>query len=491
MLTVCAQCSYMNPAESLFCSHCGNRLQASEQKDESTMSFRRLNDAAPANFAAPPGAPADPPSGNRASDYVTLPSSGDPASDYLAASAQMGFASGVDYRIISSQTSLAPEYVAETPQAKFASGYPSEPSSGSFSSAPAANAPQSHFAPQYAHDAPTALVQAGYTADTPPSGFAPGYPTPAVQMQPAPNYAGTVPPASFAPDPARVGFAPSLSLPSQAPYANNAHPGYPAAPVPSAPQQGFSSLQQGFTGLKGEQGLNSLRRAFAGHGTLIMHHSWLLEGEHEKAATLSSTIKELLQRRNDSGLTVTQARLSEQGTTTEERDYLMLQRGAATEFVYVAPAGDDLYISRATAIQPAISYVRVGIFALALLVILLGPIVLQGVLVMMTNNATPGSMTLAPQAFAFALAFGLVYAAVVLLSLLFLLRSFRSWLRDQDLWMYLRPNLLSDFQVDDVTLLERTTDRTIREAVQQSGLDAALITPPAQGYEPKRKTRVI
>lgn len=490
MLTVCAQCSYMNPAESLFCSHCGNRLQASEQKDENTMSFRRLNDAAPANFAAPPGAPADPPVMNRASDYATMPSSGDPASDYLAASAQMGFASGVDYKIIPSQTSFAPEYMAETPQANFVPVYPSEPSSGSFSAAPAANAPQLHLASQYAHEAPTALVQPGYSADTPPSGFAPGYPTPAVQAQPALNYAGALPPASFAPDPARVGFAPSLSLPSQVPYANNALPGF-SVPNPAAPAQPRSAFQQGFPGIKGEQGLNSLRRAFAGHGTLIMHHSWLLEGEHEKAATLGATIKELLQRRNDSGLTVTQARLSEQGTTTEERDYLMLQRGAATEFVYVAPAGDDLYISRATAIQPAISYVRVGIFALALLVILLGPIVLQGVLVMMTNNATPGSMTLAPQAFAFALAFGLVYAAVALLSLFFLLRSFRSWLRDQDFWMYLRPNLLSDFQVDDVTLLERTTDRTIREAVQQSGLDAALITPPAQGYEPKRKTRVI
>src|SRR5436309_15460277 len=120
------------------------------------------------------------------------------------------------------------------------------------------------------------------------------------------------------------------------------------------------------------QGTASIRRAFAGHGTLIMHHSWLLNGQHTQTRAVREAITQKLQQRGTFGLKITPQKLMESGLLMEERDYVTVSRGVSTVFVYVAPAGQDLYISRATTVLPAISSIRVAILALLAVIMIIG-----------------------------------------------------------------------------------------------------------------------
>jgi hypothetical protein len=232
------------------------------------------------------------------------------------------------------------------------------------------------------------------------------------------------------------------------------------------------------------QGLVSIRRAFAGRGTLIMHYSWLLDGKQVEAASVRTAILELLQQRKYAGLNVFPERLIERGLIMEERDYLTVRRGVSTVFIYAAPAGNDLYISRATTVLPIISYARAMILGLLFLLMIIGFITSSQA----ANNVSPYAyVPISP------LSLGLGFLAYLLLIffVIFLIRSFISWLTEKDFWIYLRPNTLNDFQLDDIALMEHSTDYIVRDAVAQLGLDASKIVPPVQGYQPKRKYRAI
>jgi hypothetical protein len=232
------------------------------------------------------------------------------------------------------------------------------------------------------------------------------------------------------------------------------------------------------------QGLASIRRAFAGRGSLIMHYSWLLGGKQVEAASVRTAILELLQQRKYAGLNVFPERLIERGLIMEERDYLTVRRGVSTVFIYAAPAGNDLYISRATTVLPIISYARAIILGLLFLLMIIGFISSSQA----ANNASPYAyVPISP------LSLGLGFLAYLLLIffVIFLIRSFINWLIEKDFWIYLRPNTLNDFQLDDIALMEHSTDYIVRDAVAQLGLDASKIVPPVQGYQPKRKYRAI
>ena len=273
----------------------------------------------------------------------------------------------------------------------------------------------------------------------------------------------------LSPPPPISSYNQSSALPNS-PYAPASQSAYASSPYP---------MQMG-TG----QGQVSLRRAFAGYGTLVYHHSWLLSGGSEQAANARSTILDILRQRNIAGLNVNAQKLMERGLLMEERDYLIARRGVSTMFIYSAPAGNDLYISRATTVLPSISNVRVTIFCLLLLVMIIGFFV------------HPAPSPYSP--FAVDVVGTLVGALFTLLSwiiLLFflwaLIRSFIYWLIEKDFWVLLRPNHLNDFQLDDIMLLEHVTDDTVKTAVKQVGLDASQVVPPTLGYQPRRRIRTI
>jgi hypothetical protein len=230
------------------------------------------------------------------------------------------------------------------------------------------------------------------------------------------------------------------------------------------------------------QGMASIRRAFAGHGIPIMHYSWLLNGDQAQAMTIRSNIRDMLKLRDIPRLNVNLERLIERGILMEEREYLTVSRGVATVFIYVTPAGRDLYISRATTVLPAISGVRVAILSLLLLIMFLGFVIHPSGYSLLTGDLA---------GFIFASTLTVLSIPILLFLLWLLIRSFISWLVEKDFWEYLRPNTLNDFQLDDIALLEHVTDDVVHSAVEQAGLDASKITPPPLGYQPKRRFRAI
>lgn len=312
---------------------------------------------------------------------------------------------------------------------------------------------------------------------------------PAPSNLPLPSYypaqAPTPPPYS---PPANQPYESPSNLSWQAP-ASPSFPPASSAPSSPSPSQWASTpaAPSAYPAQMGTgQGLASIRRAFAGHGTLIMHHSWLLDGKQTQAISVLTAIRDMLAQRNYAGLNVRPERLTERGILMEERDYLKVGRGASTVFIYVAPAGNDLYISRATTALPVISYARVAIVALLFFVLIFGFAALTSI------NSSP----LGP-ALGFASAGWVIDLLVVLfypLLLFFivmLVRSFINWMIEKDFLVYLRPSTLNDFQLDDIALLEHSTDRIVKDAVEQLGLDASNIVPPPQGYQPKRRIRTI
>ncbi|GAC1350873.1 MAG: hypothetical protein NVSMB27_37610 [Ktedonobacteraceae bacterium] len=186
-----------------------------------------------------------------------------------------------------------------------------------------------------------------------------------------------------------------------------------------------------------------------------------------------NSIREKIRQRSVVKLNVFPSTLTERGILMEEREYLIAHRGVSTVFIYVAPAGQDLYISRATTVLPAINNVRVAL------------------LIGIPLLAIFGCSFLANTAPILAFTSLLIVPAFILFALVLLVRSFIFWLIEKDFWAYLRSNVLNDFQLDDIALLEHVTDDVVRSAVEEAGLDASKIVPPAQGYQPKPKIRAV
>lgn len=313
------------------------------------------------------------------------------------------------------------------------------------------------------------------------------------------QFAANVSNASPFSSPSSAGFPPTVSSAGLPPI-------YAAMPMVPSPVAGMQPVAQAapmmaptstYPAQMGTgQGLASIRRAFAGHGRLIMHYSWLLEGQHNQAVPVRTAVTTMFQQRNASGLRTGAERLMERGLLMEERDYVKIQRGVSTVFVYVAPAGQDLYISRATTVLPTISYWRAALFGLALFLLLLAftaPSSLQSLASNSGSSAYGGGSSFSTLIGTYIITFLLSLLAAPLL--IFLIgagaRSFYSWLIEKDFWILLRPGYLNAFQLDDIALLEHTSDSIVHDAVKQLGLDASKIIAPPQGYQPKRKIRGI
>jgi hypothetical protein len=229
------------------------------------------------------------------------------------------------------------------------------------------------------------------------------------------------------------------------------------------------------------------RHAFAGRGSRMTHHSWLLDGEHLQAAALHTAVANLLSQRNSQMLHLKGEKLQEHGHWGGERDYIVIQQGITTVFLYIAPAGHDLYISRTTTVRPPFNPLRIALLVFAFIEFLLGPSVLSHLLsaLAMHRSVVSGLALIVPVTIV------VLLIPSVLFLVAFLLASLRHWYVEKDCWVYLRRNTLNDFEVDDVMLLEHVTDDAVRAAVDQLHLDATRISPPVSGYQPGRRIRTI
>ena len=279
-----------------------------------------------------------------------------------------------------------------------------------------------------------------------------------------------------------------------APYTPNPTPQPVGAPIyqpqgafmPAQGQQGAYPMQAPYGAPVMTQapgaGSAALQRAFAGKGTPVRHQSWLLDGKQVQPATLRNSLIENVQRQGVMGITATAERLREQGVVMEERDYARVQYGTSAIFVYMAPMGQNLYVSRTSTVHQPFSRTRIFVLG-ALLVLMLICWLLSGLVNPSYVDRIAGTATFATGLSTF---FGYAFFGLLFFFLFLLARSLVFLLTDKDFLAVLRPNRLNDFTLDALSSVERVTDKALRETLRQAGLNADEITPPAQSYAPQQ-----
>lgn len=210
-----------------------------------------------------------------------------------------------------------------------------------------------------------------------------------------------------------------------------------------------------------------VQRAFAGKGTPTTHTSWLVDGKQVDPADLRLAIVEKVQQRYPNELKASQEHLSERDAVLEARDYVKIERAPASVYIYVTRFGPDLYISRTTTVQPALSPVRMAVLGLVFLLMIIGFII--------------GAAT-NPSAVLFKANVSLFSAILLIFFIALVLRSIVLWLTEKDYLVYLRPNVLNDFRLDDGAILEHIADRGTREAAEGLGLDASDLAGSPRNY---------
>lgn len=289
---------------------------------------------------------------------------------------------------------------------------------------------------------------------------------PAPAMTPQPQAAPAYPPQVATPNPGQPQpQAPYMPQPvqQQQQQAYQMPPAYGQAPygVPAAPNASSSSLA----------------RAFAEKGTPVHHQSWLLDGKQVPPANLRTSLLENVQRQGVMGVTASFEHLREQGVMMEERDYVRVQYGTSSVFVYMAPMGQNLYVSRTSTVRQPYSPIRIGVLAGLILLLLISLIV---VIIVNSSYGNSGFVDGLGTFFSYAF-FGLLFFFIYLI-----IRSFIFLLTDKDFLAVLRPNRLHDFTQDTLSSIEKITDKAIRETLRQAGLNAEEITPSAQSYAPEQ-----
>jgi len=166
----------------------------------------------------------------------------------------------------------------------------------------------------------------------------------------------------------------------------------------------------------------------------------------------------------------------------EKRNYLTAHRGSASVFVYITPAGRDLYISRTTTAQTSWSFTRIALLTLLLILMIIG-LAQSG-----SPPATTGSFSLGAAISTILINFSY---PLLLFFVVLIVASLLAWLVYGDAGMYLRSAVLNDFQVDDAALLEEEVDSSLTSAAQTVGIDAAKIKATDPEYRIRRRVRWI
>lgn len=305
--------------------------------------------------------------------------------------------------------------------------------------------------------------------------------TPAVVAQPTPIVLTPQPqPQAGAPN---IG-APVYQQPVAAPNPGQQQPPFFAQPVPQGnyaqPVYGQPHYGTPMPAPAPGAGLGILERAFAGKGTPVHHQSWLLENKQAQPQNLRNSFIEYIHTMGVLGVTSTPERLHEQGLAMEERDYVKVQYGTSSVFVYMAPMGQNLYVSRTSTIQQPYSRIRMVVLAVLAVLMLISLIlyaVINPTIDPLTNNPGAYGLVSAFKTFFFYAFYGLLFFFIIAA-----LRSLVFWLTDKDLLAILRPNRVNDFTLDALSSIELTTDKALRETLQKAGLNAEEIKPPAQSY---------
>jgi len=224
---------------------------------------------------------------------------------------------------------------------------------------------------------------------------------------------------------------------------------------------------------------------FAGYGTRGRHVAWLINDQGERAETLRDATWTRFSRREIPRVTVEPVKLVRQGVLVDSRPYFLIKRGLTTAGLYIARFGQDLYFSQVTYFKGPISTLRVVILAAMVLFAILYPVVYNdafsqfGVSMLGSISGSVGNLVF------LTCCLGPIYLLVWLALGLLALFSGYKWLTEKDILAPLRvpPN---DFDIDDTVALEKSVEQTVREALDEVGIEQRLM-PQAAEYGFRRR----
>jgi hypothetical protein len=243
----------------------------------------------------------------------------------------------------------------------------------------------------------------------------------------------------------------------------------------------------------GSAGLSALNiwGPFAGYGERGRHVSWLLNNLGDRAEALRDAVTERFNEREIPGARVRPLTLTGKGVVVERRPYYFAQRGIATAALYVARFGNDLYISQVTYARGAINPLRAIILILMVLfqigyvpavIASIAPVDFTGI----DLGRLYGYENYDLGAFGFlSCCLGPLWFLNGLALFLVALYMFHKFLTIKDPLVMLRlpPN---EFQQDDIIVLEKAVEETVRQSLDAIGIDVALM-PPAPEYGFRRR----
>ena len=307
---------------------------------------------------------------------------------------------------------------------------------------------------------------------TPPQAQAPSYPPQPVsyqrqESQPAVagagGYGGAMPPQYRQ-------LAPNSGYPEQPSV-------YDQRPLPSFAPQNQS----------GQQDLNlstlHIWGPFAGFGTRRRHVGWLMDNKGESSQKLVEKVNSKFMERQIPETDFRRQVLEAKGVLVERRPYFIVQHNLVSTGLNITSFGRDLFISIASYLKPPISNFRV---------LLLGVMVFFGLYM---TFGYPESLSNAANGFTSSLG-GLLGSRTSsgsgfftllcvigplgfinnLALFLFLIYSGWKWMTEKDALAGLRtqPN---EFNEDDLMALEKAVEQTVRQSMDEIGLNPADLKP--------------
>lgn len=299
---------------------------------------------------------------------------------------------------------------------------------------------------------------------------APASSLPTAQAPPRPAHGPSVAPT------VQVGPQPVSPAPGPSPYT-------PPPPPPggqpwgSPPQPPYGPPNVAPMGPIGHSPFN-IWGPFAGYGTRGRHVAWLLATMGDRADTLRNAIGVRFAARAIPEAVVSDKVLVGQGVSVEQRPYFLIQRKVATAGLYIARLGNDIYISQVTYARGPISVARIALLVAMLVFQLL--FFVSGLSIV--DSFSGGIFGSGPDE-------GIVTLFLCCIGPLGLFSSFALsaavvitvWrtVTDKDPLAVLRTTL-NEFNQDDVIGLEKAVEETIRECMDQVGIDRRLLPPAAE-----------
>lgn len=265
----------------------------------------------------------------------------------------------------------------------------------------------------------------------------------------------------------------------------------PAAAATGSQQSPATVRPQGVapatrTGQLGQGGMNaaSVWGPFAGYGTRGRHASWLLDDLGHRAEDLHKAVTRRFDQRRIPSSNMHWKTLIAKGLLVEKRPFYFVRRGISTVALYIAQFGKDLYISQVTYVKGPISPVRVLIVSMMILFALYFTFLYTSALGNRLGEFVGGfdifgSSGVSFPAFLLCVVGPMGILNQLLLGLLFLYSVYK-WLRERDFLAVVRarPN---EFQHDDTIALEKAVEETVRQSLDEIGIDAKLM-PEAKEY---------